>query len=258
MRDAAGADAEYGVSSGKRKSFTETMQIFYAPDIAGKSYILDERESKHLIRVLRATRGEAVRLIDGKGNLFEGRVADPDPRRCRIEISGSSTETEKRSYTLHIAISPLRNPERLDWFVEKSVEIGIDRITPVICRNSEKKTVKAERLEGIIISAMKQSVKPLKTILEEPVDFSRFVKDRTEEKKMIAFCSDFPEKTALKNACTPGGSVLIMIGPEGDFSPDEVSLAIAEGFIPVSLGQSRLRTETAGLAACHSVFFINQ
>jgi RNA methyltransferase, RsmE family len=118
------------------------MQIFYAPDIIGKTYSLDENESKHLIRVLRMTRGAEVRLIDGKGNLYEGIIIEPDQNKCRIEITGEIKDFEKRNYRLHIAISPLKNPERFEWFIEKSVEIGIDEITPLICRNTEKPGIK--------------------------------------------------------------------------------------------------------------------
>src|SRR5512133_1623067 len=145
------------------------MQIFYAPGISGESYMLDEKESKHCIRVLRMVKGTAVRLIDGHGNLYEGQVSDPDPKRCLITVSEIKHNFEKRDYRLHIAVSPLKNPERFEWFVEKSVEIGIDEITPLICKNTEKQSVKHERTENIIISAMKQSIKALKPVLNEPL-----------------------------------------------------------------------------------------
>jgi 16S rRNA (uracil1498-N3)-methyltransferase len=134
------------------------MQIFYAPDINGISYTLDEKESKHLIRVLRMVKGSCVKLIDGKGNLFEGFISEPDQNKCIIEITREIKDFEKRNYRLHIAISPLKNPERFEWFVEKSVEIGIDEITPLICKNTEKPGIKSERVNNIIISAMKQSL----------------------------------------------------------------------------------------------------
>ena len=144
------------------------MQIFYAPDITGNTYTLDEKESKHLIRVLRMTKGADVMLIDGRGNMYVGIISDPDQNRCAIDITEKIADFEKRNYKLHIAISPLKNPERFEWFIEKSVEIGIDEITPLICRNTEKSGLKSERVKNIIISAMKQSLKATKTILNEP------------------------------------------------------------------------------------------
>ena len=147
------------------------MQIFYAPDITGDTYTLDENESKHFIRVLRMTKGTSVRLIDGKGNLYEGIISNPDQKKCTIAITGIIKDFEKRNYRLHIAISPLKNPERFEWFIEKSVEIGIDEITPLICRNTEKPGIKTERINNLIISAMKQSLKATRTILNDPCQF---------------------------------------------------------------------------------------
>lgn len=234
------------------------MHIFYAPDISGNTYILDEKESKHSVRVLRMTSGTAVRLIDGKGNLYEGLISDPDPKRCLIRITDIMANHEKRNYRLHIAISPLKNPERFEWFIEKSVEIGVDEITPLICRNTEKQSVKQERINNIIISAMKQSVKTIKTAFNEPADFKDFIADRTEGIKMIAHCSSVTERNKISEVYIKKGEAVILIGPEGDFSPDEIAAAVSKNFIPVHLGSSRLRTETAGVAACHSIYFINQ
>ena len=135
------------------------MQIFYAPGISGDNYILDENESKHSVRVLRLSKGDPVRLIDGNGNLYEGVITDPDPKGCSVKIRNIIYGFEKRNYSLHIAISPLKNPDRFEWFVEKSVELGIDEITPLICRNSEKQSVRQDRINNLIVSAMKQSLK---------------------------------------------------------------------------------------------------
>lgn len=234
------------------------MQIFYAPGINGDSYILDENESKHCIRVLRMVRGTAVRLIDGKGNLYEGMISVTDPKKCLITISDVKPNYEKRNYRLHLAISPLKNPERFEWFIEKSVEIGIDEITPVICKNTEKKSVKRERIENIIISAMKQSLKALRPVLNEPVDFQKFTGMSSDSIRMIAHCRDDIERSRISDVCPKGEDAVIMIGPEGDFSEEEVLSAMTAGFLPVHLGTSRLRTETAGIAACHSIYFINQ
>jgi 16S rRNA (uracil1498-N3)-methyltransferase len=234
------------------------MQVFYAPGLEGNKWVLEEGESKHCIRVLRMTSGSPVRLIDGKGSLFEGIISKADQRRCEIEITKRITDFEKRAYRLHIAISPLKNPERFEWFVEKSVEIGVDEITPLLCRNTEKQKIKKERLNGIIISAMKQSLKAGLTVLNEPVAFHEFKDKKFGGKKLIAHCRDEEEKLKIDQVYEKGEEVLILIGPEGDFSEDEIASAIASGFKQVHLGRSRLRTETAGIAACHSIYFLNQ
>ena len=234
------------------------MQIFYAPDIDGNEYILDETESRHCIRVLRMTSGTVVNLIDGEGNLYKGVIKDPDQRACSIEISQVIRNFEKRPYYLHLAISPLKNTERFEWFVEKSVEIGIDEITPVICSNSEKKVIKAERLKNIIVSAMKQSIKAFGTKLNPPAEFSNFVKEYHKGTRLIAHCNNEFERVLLRSAYPAGNDAVILIGPEGDFSPQEITTANASGYLSIQLGNSRLRSETAGVAACHSIYFMNQ
>jgi 16S rRNA (uracil1498-N3)-methyltransferase len=233
------------------------MQIFYAPDITGDSYTLDERESRHLVRVLRMKRGTQVRLIDGKGNLFEGIIAVPDPKKCTIRIDSIINNFERRDYWLHIAISPLKNPERFEWFVEKSVEIGIDEITPVLCTNTEKPGIKTERIRNLIISAMKQSLKANETKLNETMFFDEFINHNFKGKLMIAHCHNNPERIGIAEVCRKGDNAVILIGPEGDFSPEEISKAMSKNFTQIHLGSSRLRTETAGVAACHSIYFIN-
>ncbi len=234
------------------------MQIFYAPDISGDTFALDENESKHLIRVLRMTKGTVVRLIDGRGNLYEGVISIPDAKRCIIDIRSRIENFEKRDYRLHIAISPLKNPERFELFIEKSVEIGIDEITPLLCRNTEKPGIKTNRIENIIISAMKQSLKATLTMLNEPVSFKDFLKTEEEGKKIIAHCNSGISRSSIKEVCNRNENVTILIGPEGDFTNDEILSAIEKGYSSVHLGTSRLRTETAGIAACHSIYFLNQ
>ncbi len=235
-----------------------SMQIFFAPGIKGDSHILDETESRHCIRVLRMARGFPVKLIDGKGNLYEGEISNADPKKCTIKILDVKYGFEKRDYRLHIAISPLKNHDRFEWFTEKSVEIGLDEITPVICKFTEKQTIKSDRIENIIISAMKQSLKALKPVINEPVTFDDFIKQQTDGIKMIAHCRNNPERIKISEACGKGNNATILVGPEGDFSEEELTSAVKKGFIPVHLGKSRLRTETAGIAACHSIYFINQ
>jgi len=234
------------------------MQIFYAPGINGNIHVLDERESGHCIRVLRLKNGSRVRLVDGTGSLFEGYVSDPDPRSCVITITSVSRDFEKRNYRLHIAISPIKNHDRLEWFIEKSVEIGIDEITPLICRNTEKPGIKSDRLNNIIISAMKQSIKALRPVLNEAVSFSGFQKLDIGGIRMIGHCNLNEMRNGIAGVYRKGEDAVILIGPEGDFTEEEISEAVGNGYKPVHLGPSRLRTETAGIAACHSIYFINQ
>jgi 16S rRNA (uracil1498-N3)-methyltransferase len=234
------------------------MQVFYAPDISSDIHILDENESKHIIRVLRMPKGTLVNLIDGKGNFFEGTIEDPDPKKCSIRITGVQRDFEKRNYGLHIAISPLKNSERFEWFIGKSVEIGVDEITPLICRNTEKIKIKAERLNSIIISAMKQSLKSTATVLHKPVAYSDFLEASYDSRCIIAHCQDSIPRQKISDVYSKGEDALILIGPEGDFSIEEIKNALRHGFSGVHLGKSRLRTETAGIAACHSIYFINQ
>ena len=234
------------------------MQIFYSPDISGNDYTLDENESKHCIRVLRMKRGTPVRLIDGKGNLYEAVIDNPDPRKCSLAITGVIRDFEKRNYWLHIAISPLKNYERFEWFIEKSVELGIDEITPLICSNTEKPGIKRDRINNLMISAMKQSLKATRTILNETTLFIDFVNRECGGRRMIAHCDSTREKSKISDVYLKGKNAVILIGPEGDFSKDEVLSATSAGYLSVHLGSSRLRTETAGVAACHSIYFINQ
>jgi 16S rRNA (uracil1498-N3)-methyltransferase len=234
------------------------MQIFFAPGISGSIYRLDERESRHCIRVLRMERGTPVKLIDGSGNLYEGIIDIPDPKGCQIRIDKVINDFETRPYRLHIAISPLKNPERFEFFIEKSVEIGVDEITPVICKNTEKQTVKEERINNIIISAMKQSIKAKITLFNKLCSFDDFIVRSLSGTKIIAHCNPNDERKGIGEVYSKGKDAVILIGPEGDFSFDEIRSASGNGFLPVHLGMSRLRTETAGIAACHSVYLLNQ
>lgn len=234
------------------------MQVFYIRDISGKHCFLDESESRHCIKVLRLKKGAEVKMIDGKGNLYQGRIADADPKRCFIEVVSVISDFEKRDYRLHIAISPLKNPDRFEWFIEKSVEIGIDEITPLICSRTEKPGIKPERINSLIVSAMKQSLKAKDTILNDTIPFNDFIRFSHKGTLMIAHCSNDFNKKGIRDVYRKEDNAVILIGPEGDFTEDEIAAAIKSGFTPVHLGRSRLRTETAGIAACHSVYFINQ
>jgi 16S rRNA (uracil1498-N3)-methyltransferase len=234
------------------------MQVFYAPDITGDMYTLDERESKHTIRVLRMKKGTPVRLIDGKGNLYEGIITEPDPKLCSIKIVSVIHEFEKKNYRLHIAISPLKNPERFEWFIEKSVEIGVDEITPVICKNTEKPGVKTDRIRNLIISAMKQSLKAQETIMNQTITFREFLNKSHKGTLLIAHCHRDLKREKIVDAYSRGEDAVILIGPEGDFSREEIEEAMSKNFTQIHFGSSRLRTETAGIAACHSIYFMNE
>lgn len=235
------------------------MQLFYTPDIdaASSTYFLNEEESKHCIRVLRLQAGDEIQLIDGRGNFFVAEIADPHPKRTQLRIISAEPDFNKRNHYLHIAIAPTKNIERLEWFLEKATEIGIDEISLIICQRSERKEAKTERLNKIITSAMKQSIKAWHPQLNETIALSKLVSAPFDGQKFIAHCEP-GEKFELKDQLKPFGRYLILIGPEGDFTPTEIDNAIKNGFKAITLGNSRLRTETAALEACFEVNFLNR
>jgi 16S rRNA (uracil1498-N3)-methyltransferase len=233
------------------------MQLFYVPNISGSEIILDETESKHAIRVLRLQKGDQIQVVDGKGGFYLAEIADANPKKCRLTIVNSALDFGKRNFHLHIAIAPTKNIDRFEWFLEKATEIGIDEITPLLTSHSERKTINAERLEKILVSAMKQSLKAYLPQLHELTTFKELIINNKTENKFIAYCDEI-QKIHLKDLATKGNNTLILIGPEGDFSPEEIKLAIENGFKVVSLGESRLRTETAGIVACHIVNLANE
>ena len=233
------------------------MQLFYTPDISGTDYVMDEAESKHAVRVLRLSPGETIQLVDGKGNFYEAQIADANPKKCRVAVTRRVSGFGKRSHYLHLAVAPTKNTDRFEWFLEKATEIGVDEITPLLCDHSERKVLKDDRLEKVIISAMKQSVKAYLPKLNPLVSFKNLINSGFEGKKFIAHCYE-SDKRELKNELAETTSTLILIGPEGDFSEEEIELAMANGFVPVSLGKSRLRTETAAIVACHTVNLVKE
>lgn len=228
------------------------MHIFYTPDIQGDNYVLPETESKHAVRVLRVTSGQNVLLVDGKGTLYHAEVTLPDAKRCGLKVLHKETEFGKKKYHLHLAVAPTKNIDRFEWFLEKATEIGIDEITPLLCKHSERKVVKDDRLDKVIIAAMKQSVKAYQPKLHPLTDFKTFISTQKENAIGIAHCSD-GDKTALKTFCTQHEKLTLLIGPEGDFSVEEIEWAMKNGAQAISLGNSRLRTETAAVVACHTV-----
>ncbi len=231
------------------------MHLFYTPDIRENEYTLSETESKHCVRVLRLGISDSIILIDGAGGWYEAVIVDANPKRCKVEIKKHLKEYEKRDQYLHIAIAPTKNIDRFEWFLEKATEIGIDEITPILCDHSERKIIKDERLEKVIVSAMKQSLKAYLPKLNPLTPIKDLLSNSFEGRKYIAHCYE-QDKKELKNEIAESRSNLILIGPEGDFSEEEVQLAIENHFVPVSLGNSRLRTETAGVVACHTANLI--
>lgn len=232
------------------------MALFYIPDIT-KTWELPEEEAAHCLRVLRLGVGDNLEATDGKGNFYKAVISSVSGKHCYIEaIEIIPTPKSWQGY-LHLAIAPTKNIDRIEWFIEKAVEIGIDEVTFLNCRFSERKMVKTERIERIVISAMKQSLKPYKTIINEMTDFKKFIVKNADGERFIAHCYE-EEKQQLKNILKAGSKATIMIGPEGDFSPEEVECAKKAGYTAVSLGNSRLRTETAGLVACHTFNIINE
>ena len=231
------------------------MYLFYTPHIA-VSHCLSEEESAHCVRVLRYTLGDEILLTDGQGTTYTARITNPHPKHCEFEILSSEKQEPNHAFRLHIAIAPTKNVERLEWMVEKCTEIGVDEITPILCRFSERKQLRTDRLEKIILSAAKQSLTPYLPKLNELTPYDELIRCATEQDRFIAHCYK-NEKRELKDLIRKGNSVLVLIGPEGDFSEQEVQDALSLGFLPVSLGNSRLRTETAGVVACHTAVLMN-
>lgn len=232
------------------------MHLFYEPELLTNNGMLNPDESHHCIRVLRHVAGDHIKVIDGKGNLFTCIITDANQKKCKVEIEHRQTQAPV-DYVTHIAVAPTKNIDRLEWFLEKGTEIGIEIITPLLCTNSERRVIKTERLEKVITSAVKQSLDLWMPQLMPLSDFETFVKQPFEGDKFIAHCRD-ENDTHLKLQYTRGKSVTILIGPEGDFTELEIELALQNGFKPVTLGAKRLRTETAALVACHTIRLMNE
>ena len=226
------------------------MQLFFTEN-TNDEFILPSEESKHITKVLRKKEGDKINFTDGKGNLIIAEITTSDIRKTRVKVIEKIEKEKQHNYYLHIAISPTKNIDRFEWFLEKSCEIGIDEITPIICERSERKIVKTERCNKILLSAMKQSLKYHLPKLNEGTSFKDFIKQDFEGSKYIAHC-DKGEKTELRKE-KKGNRILILIGPEGDFYLTEIEKSIQHNFNPISLGNSRLRTETAAIVAVHTI-----
>jgi 16S rRNA (uracil1498-N3)-methyltransferase len=225
------------------------MQLFYQPDILNGVTELDPEESRHAIKVLRKTEGDLLRLVDGKGHFFTATITEANFRRCRFEVLETEKEKQRDGFR-HIAIAPTKNLDRIEWFVEKSVEFGVDRISFVLCQNAERNVLKTDRLIKKAVSAMKQSLKARLPQIDEMVKLQSFLSHCDLPHRYIAYV-DFDNPIHLRELVEPGQHSVVLIGPEGDFSEQELQQAISSGYRKVTLGESRLRTETAGLAAVH-------
>lgn len=232
------------------------MHVFYTPDIQVTNE-LPEEEAQHCTRVLRLGVGDEITLTDGKGKFYKAEITVAGNKRCLVTVKETVFQEPLRPCHLHIAMAPTKNMDRNEWFAEKATEIGLDELTFLNCRFSERKVIKNERIEKILVSAIKQSLKARLPRLNELTDFSTFITQDFQGQKFIAHCYE-GEKPLLKDVLKPRKDAVVLIGPEGDFSEEEVGKAVECGFMPISLGKSRLRTETAALVACHTINLLNQ
>lgn len=239
------------------------MYLFYATDIpqsieVGQQIQLDEEESAHAVRVLRYAAGDTIRIADGRGHMYEAVITNPHPKHCEVEIRSIEKQTKHHQGDVHIAVAPTKNIERMEWLAEKCTEIGLDRLTPLLCHYSERKQIRVDRLGKIILSAAKQSLSAYLPHLGELTNFKDCVLSATEERRYIAHSSPWLDKKDLREQLrqTPAASTIVLIGPEGGFSDEEVRLAMEHGFVPVSLGDARLRTETAAIVSCAMIQYV--
>ena len=235
------------------------MQLFFNSNIDQETLQItfDKIESRHIVRVLRKKEGDPIFITDGKGVLYHCQIISANDKKCIVTILRKEKKEASKEYYLHIAIAPTKNINRFEWFLEKATEIGIDEITPIICHNSERKIVKLERLEKIVLSAVKQSLKFHMPKINKPISFDHFLQEKKLEKVCIAHC-EIGDKKLLKSVVFPKEHVTILIGPEGDFSTNEIENSLKANCIPITLGKTRLRTETAALVAVQNISFINQ
>lgn len=235
------------------------MHIFYTPDIHSQTseHTLPEDESKHCIRVMRLQAADRIMLVDGRGGRYVAEIVDPHPKHTLLHIESFVDEGRRNDYRVHLAVAPTKNIERYEWFLEKATEIGIDEITPIICDHSERKVIKAERLNKVLMAAMKQSKQSILPQLHRAKTFNDFLETDRGCKGFIGHCED-GEKNYLNEKLNVKENAVILIGPEGDFSKEEIDRALDVGYQPISLGATRLRTETAGVVACLEAAIINR
>ena len=236
------------------------MIFFYSPNPVSDVHILDELESRHCIKSLRLKTNDQIHLTDGKGNVYLTKIIDDNIKACTLEVVHKVEDYPLLDYNLHIGIAPTKNSDRLEWFVEKAVETGISAVTTLVCENSERTSVKSDRIERLMVAAIKQSLRAEIPVFTNKIYFDEFIENAKDSysQKFIAYCGDLGQHSALlKTVCKAKTDTVILIGPEGDFTFNEVQRAVNAGFIPVSLGKFRLRTETAALLACATVQVIN-
>lgn len=233
------------------------MNLFYTPHVSGCEAELDEQDSRHAVRVLRMGAGDRLQFTDGRGVVYTAEIADPDPRRCGLRIVESRNVGTGRPYRLTMAVAPTKNPDRYEWFLEKATEVGCDTFIPILTEHGEKRGLKAERMRKILVSAMKQSLGAWLPELADPVDVKELIARPFEGVKLIPHCRE-GEKRGIGDIAAKGDDLLVLVGPEGDFSTGEIDLALGSGFCPVTLGQSRLRTETAALMCVMEAAFVNR
>jgi 16S rRNA (uracil1498-N3)-methyltransferase len=232
------------------------MQLFYTTDIIDNLARLSAEEARHCVQVLRKQAGDLLDLVDGNGFFYKGEIIETSKKECLVKILERRAIENQRPY-LQMAIAPTKNIDRFEWFLEKATEIGVDEVIPLRCARSERKNIRPDRLEKILLSAMKQSLKARLPKLQDLTGFKEFInQEQSAQEKLIAYCND-DQLAHLKTTYKKGNSALILIGPEGDFSDEEVALAKANGFMGIGLGKSRLRTETAGVVACTVFNLIN-
>src|SRR5574343_2087966 len=234
------------------------MQLFYNSEIKklDSTFSFDKEESKHIIKVLRKKEGDKIHITNGLGELYISQINLASEKKCKVKIIEIKSFNPTNFYT-HIAVATTKMNDRLEWFLEKATEIGIHEITPIICDHSERKVYKIDRAEKIIQAAMKQSLHFYLPKINEPISLSQFIKSDIDGQKFIAHCEE-TDKKSFQKEITKNEKITILIGPEGDFSTKEINLAIANQFIPVTLGNTRLRTETAALVACHTIALLNE
>ena len=234
------------------------MQLFYAPQMTLPEYTLAEEESRHAIKVLRLRVGDTLHITDGRGNLHLCQVVSDSAKHCTVRVVESQSEFEKRNYSLTMAVAPTKNIDRYEWFLEKATEIGVDTFVALESAHSERRVVKPEREEKVITAAVKQSLKAYHPAFEDMTPFKTLVAREFSGRKFIAHCGEpVRRKSYLASTLNAGENALVLIGPEGDFSPEEVALAVENGFEEITLGSQRLRTETAAVVAVTMVAVIN-
>lgn len=233
------------------------MIRFYSPDIAATG-LLPEAESAHAVRVLRHRIGDAIEVVDGRGNLYHGVIADDHPKHVLVSVTSSEELGKVWRPELTVAVAPTKNADRMEWLIEKLVEIGIDRFVPVRCEHSERKNINAERLAKIAVSAMKQSLKATLPAIEELMPLPVFLEQCSAAQRFVGYCDADTPRTLLARSMRPDTDTAILIGPEGDFSPSEIEACLQAGFVPVTMGDNRLRTETAALVGADTFHIVNQ